>query len=37
MLSYVDLVYGPLYNMSARTVACNHGVIGAASPIQLKP
>ena len=27
---------GPLHNISVRTVACSHGVVGAASPVQLK-
>ena len=39
MLSYVNLVLGPLHIMfmCARTVTHSHGVVVAASPIQLKP
>ena len=37
MFFYVNLVLGPLPNLGVRTVMRNHGVVGAASPIQLKP
>ena len=37
MPPYVSIFLGPLHNMSVRTVARSHGVVGAASPIQLKP
>ena len=38
-LCFLMLAYflGPLHNMSVRTVARSHEVVGAASPIQLKP
>ena len=39
MLSYVNLVFGPLriMNMSVRTVTYSYGVVKATSPVQLKP
>ena len=37
MRFYVNLVLGPLHIMCARTVTHSHGVVVAASPIQLKP
>ncbi|GMN36653.1 hypothetical protein TIFTF001_042484 [Ficus carica] len=34
---YQGLPIGPLHSISVRIVARSHGVVGAASPVQLKP
>jgi len=37
MFSYASIILGPLHNMSVCTMARSHGVVGVASPVQLKP